>query len=120
MKDERLYLIHIRECLDRIKRYTGQGREAFLTSELIQDAVLRNLQTMAESVKRLSQSFKEDYPEVEWQEVIGLRNVLVHDYLDIDEVEIWDIVAQDLPPFERHIETILQKLGGIETPSRIP
>ena len=50
MKDDKLYLVHIQECIDRVESYVGaEGKTAFMASTLIQDAVLRNLQVMAES-----------------------------------------------------------------------
>ena len=81
MKDDKLYLIHIGECIQRIETYVAGGRESFATSTLIQDAVLRNLQTLAESTQRLSNALKAAHPEVNWRDISGFRNVLVHDYL---------------------------------------
>lgn len=81
MKDDRLYLIHILECIARIEQYVSGGREPFIGSTLIQDAVLRNLQTLGQSAMRLSEAIRESRPEVDWRGIIGLRNVLVHDYL---------------------------------------
>ena len=80
MKDDRIYLQHILRCVSRVEEYTRQGREAFLSSSLIQDAVMRNLQTMAESTQRLSEALKSARPEVDWKALAGFRNVLVHDY----------------------------------------
>ena len=54
MKDDRLYLVHILECVERIEDYVRDGRGAFMGSRLIQDAVLRNLQTLTESTQHLS------------------------------------------------------------------
>ena len=51
MRDDRLYIHHILDCLQRIQRYCQDGKQAFFSAELIQDAVLRNLQTLAESTK---------------------------------------------------------------------
>ena len=65
MKDDRLYLIHIDECIARIEQYTVGGRDEFLRSTLIQDAVLRNLQVLAESTQRLSDPLKAQYPRVD-------------------------------------------------------
>ncbi|MEW6388122.1 MAG: DUF86 domain-containing protein [Thermodesulfobacteriota bacterium] len=112
MKDDKLYLIYITECLDRIKDYTAGGREAFSQSKLIQDGVLRNLHTMSESTQRISDRLKASYPEVPWSDIAKFRNVLVHDYLEIDLKRIWDIVENDLPPLKRQVEAILQDLGG--------
>jgi uncharacterized protein with HEPN domain len=64
MKDERLYLIHVRDCMARITEYVKGGKKEFMKSTLIQDAVLRNLQTFSESTQRLSQEFKSQPPSI--------------------------------------------------------
>ena len=107
MKDDKLYLIHIMECLDRIEKYVANDRESFMSSTLIQDAVLRNLQTMAESVKRLSDDIKEAHTDIDWRGIAAFRNVLVHDYLGVDLKYIWDIVEHDLPELKRIIHFTL-------------
>ncbi|MEA3548784.1 MAG: DUF86 domain-containing protein [Thermodesulfobacteriota bacterium] len=108
MKDDTLYLIHIVECINRIETYVeGFDYEKFLESALIQDAVLRNLQVLAESTQHLSSKFKDAHSEVEWYKISGLRNILVHDYLGIDIDTVWNIVVRKLPDFklliERHV-----------------
>lgn len=100
MKDDRLYLIHIRECIERIERierYTSSGREAFDADTLIQDGVLRNLHTLTESTQRISAPLKAPHPEVAWREIAKFRNVIVHDYLGVDLERVWGIVQHDLP-----------------------
>ena len=105
MKDDTLYLIHIGECMDKIDLYmAGVDRERFLKSILIQDAVLRNLQVLAESTQRLTDEFKEAHPDVEWYKIAGLRNILVHDYLGIDIETVWNIVERKLPELKQVIE----------------
>ena len=64
MKDDRLYLIHVRECIDRIEQYTLGGKDAFFTDVKTQDAVLRVLQTLAESTQRISDALKASHPDV--------------------------------------------------------
>ena len=71
--------------------------DAFLASHTLQDAVLRNLQTLAESTQRLSPAAKAAAPSVDWVALSGFRNVLVHNYLGIDLDRIWTIVEQDVP-----------------------
>lgn len=110
MKDDRLYLIHISECIERVERYVGASdKDAFLASTLIQDAVLRNLQTLAESTQRISDTLKAAHPEVEWYKIAGFRNVLVHDYLGVDLERVWLIVERDLVNLKRAVATMLQK-----------
>ena len=60
-----VYLAHILECIERIQDYTGNNRETFINSSLVQDAVLRRLQTMAESIQKLSNELKVEAPEVD-------------------------------------------------------
>lgn len=88
MKDDHLYLIHIRECLERIEQYTAEGTTAFFADTRTQDAVLRNLQVMAESTQRLSEELKAKHPAVDWRNIAGFRNVLVHDYLGVNLVRV--------------------------------
>lgn len=106
MKDNRAYLEHILECIRRIEENTRDGKERFLTSHTLQDAVLRNLQTLAESTQRLSESAKADYPNVEWQRIAAFRNVLVHDYLGVDLDRIWEIVQRDVPKLKQGVTEI--------------
>jgi uncharacterized protein with HEPN domain len=110
MKNDKLYLIHIRECIERVEKYTADGgKDAFLASTLIQDAVMRNLQTMAESTQRLSDAAKEAHPEVDWYKISGFRNVLVHGYLGVDLERVWIIVERDLPSLKRAITSMLKE-----------
>lgn len=111
MKDDRLYLIHILECISRIELYTKDGKETFLRDTMRQDAVLRNLQTLAESMQRLSVPLKDAHPEVAWERIAGFRNVLVHDYLGVNVARVWQIVEAGLPELKQHIASILNKLG---------
>ncbi len=76
---------------------------------------MRNLQVLAESVQRLSDSLRQRYPDVEWRNIAAFRNVAVHDYLGLDFKQIWNIVEDDLPVLKRQIETIARDLG-ISTP----
>lgn len=111
MKDERLYLIHIIECVTRIQQYTTDGKDAFVRDGKTQDAVLRNPQTLAESTQRISASLKAAHPGVAWAKIAGLRNVLVHDYLGINLVQIWEILQHGLPELKEQATNILKELG---------
>jgi uncharacterized protein with HEPN domain len=108
LKDDRLYLIHIGECIHRIEEYLGDGgKDAFMASRLAQDAIVRNLQTLSESASRISDELKEKYPAVEWFKIRGFRNVLVHDYLGVDLDMIWNIVERELPGLKVTVERML-------------
>jgi len=112
MKSDKFYLIYILECLGRINEFTEAGRDIFLSSHLIQDAVLRNLHTLTESTLRLSDGLKNSYPNVAWKEIAKFRNVVVHDYLGVNLDRVWKIVENDLPVLAGQARSILDDLGG--------
>ena len=85
------------ECIARVFEYCEGGEAIFKQSRLIQDAVIRNLQTMAQSSQRLSEATKALAPDVPWRAISGFRNIIVHDYLGIDLDMVWQVVATDLP-----------------------
>jgi uncharacterized protein with HEPN domain len=110
MRDDTVYLRHIQESIRRIEENVADGRDRFLASHTLQDAVLRNLQTMAESTQSLSDDLKTTYPDIEWDRIAAFRNVLVHDYLGIDVERVWDITQRDVPELKRAILGMLE--GG--------
>lgn len=113
-KPDEVYLAHMLECIERVQTYCAQGEVAFRASRLIQDATLRNLQTMAESSQRLSDTTKAMVPTVPWRAIAGFRNIIVHDYLGLDVDVIWRVVADDLPPLKLGL---LQVAAALQTRS---
>jgi uncharacterized protein with HEPN domain len=113
MKDDRVYLEHVRDALGRIERYTAGGEQHFLAETLIQDAVLRNLQTLAESTQRISEDRKLRHPSVDWRAISGFRNVIVHNYLGISAARVWQVVTADLPSLQATIEGMLAELDDL-------
>jgi len=111
VRDDRVYSIHICECIERIEHYTEGGSEVFFSDTRTQDAVLRNLHTLSESTQRLSQTLKASHPEVDWRDISGFRNILVHDYLGVNLVRVWEVVERDLPDLKTKILDIMQELG---------
>ena len=100
---DHIYVEHILECIGRIERYVDNDRARFMQSEIVQDAVVRNLQTLAESSQRLSEVAKGSQPEIDWRAIAGFRNILVHDYLGLDLDTIWLVIEQDLPQLKKSL-----------------
>lgn len=113
MRDDRLYLSNIKECIDRIESYTLDGKEAFLQTTIIQDAVIRNFEIIGEATKRLSPEIRTAYPDVPWQQVAGFRDVLIHDYLKVNLNRVWGVIEQNLPQLKATIEMILLELRDL-------
>lgn len=81
-----------------------------MENEIIVDAVLRNLELMGEASGRLPNNFKEKFPEVPWKQIIGLRNIVIHAYSDIDLDIIWDIITKNIPEAKEKLQKIYEDL----------
>ena len=108
-KDNTVYIEHMMTCIQKINEYTEESKEKFFNSTLIQDAVIRNLQVLAESSQRISDELKSKNIEISWREISGFRNILVHDYLGIDCDTIWSVVEKDLPVLLGSLEKMLSE-----------
>jgi uncharacterized protein with HEPN domain len=113
-KDLRVYLAHIMECIQKIERFTEGGKERFLQDELIQDAVLRNFEVIGEAAKRLDDVYRANHPEIPWRAIAGLRDVLIHQYEEVDLAKVWAIVEKDLPSLRQSIADLLPPLEQLE------
>ena len=111
MTKDGLYVAHILECIRRVEENIAGGRDAFFASHTLQDAVLRNLQTMSESTQRLSPDAKGSHPEVQWRGISGFRNVLVHDYFGVNLNRVWEIIEEDVPILKRAAEALAAEQG---------
>jgi len=93
------------ECIESIERYSATPD--IESDELAQDAILRKLQLLTESSKRVSDACKAAHPEIPWRSLSGFRNVVVHDYLGIRTERILPIIRQDIPELKMRIRQIL-------------
>lgn len=112
MKDDRVYLQHILEAIRRIDSHVAAGRARFMDSDLLQDAVLRNLQTMAEATTRVSPAVTLTEPGIDWRALAGFRNILVHNYLGIDLDRTWVITQREVPALRDAAKRRLAALEG--------
>lgn len=104
-------LVHIDDIYDSIKaiqQYTlGLSKADFMVSYEKQDAVVRRLELIGEAANRLPDDFRRQYPEIPWSGIVGLRNVLIHEYDSIDLERVWETIVKNIPELENQIRQIL-------------
>ena len=105
MRDYRLYLDDILSSISKINKYTkGISADKFRDNSLIADAVIRNLEIIGESAKKIPDTVKTTYPNIEWKKISGMRDILIHEYFGIDYDILWDIVKKELPALKKHLK----------------
>lgn len=109
MKDDLVYLQHIRDAIQKIVSYTTSGKKAFVSDSRTQDAVIRNLQIIGEAVKKVSASLREKHPDIPWKQIAGMRDEMIHAYFGVDLDIVWSVVERDLPPLKNKVETLLSQ-----------
>ena len=112
MKEDRIYLLHIRDAIERIESYTAGGKESFEKQTITQDAVIRNLEIIGEAVKNLSAVTREHCPEVPWKQIAGLRDVLIHEYFGVRIESVWNVVEHRIPQLKSTVVELLAATGG--------
>jgi uncharacterized protein with HEPN domain len=94
--DER-FLTYIRESIARVHEYARGGRESFLHEPMVQDAILRRLETVADAAGRLTPDLKARHPDTRWRAITGFRNIAAHAYMDVQADLVWEIIQEHLP-----------------------
>lgn len=113
-KDNSVYLQHINDSISEITSYLDKSNfEIFSENTWDQAAVMRHLEIIGEAANNLDKDFQQRYSEIPWKVIISLRNVVIHDYMDVDLNIIWQIITQDLKPLHKQIlELLSEKIGS--------
>ena len=109
-RDNRLYLDDILEAITKIRIYTtGLDYAAFSEDAKTQDAVVRNLEIIGEAAGRLPESLQAAAQDVEWRKIVGLRNILAHEYFGVSLPVVWDVVLNKIDNLEKSCRLLLDK-----------
>ena len=108
MKDDRIYIEHILQSIEKIQSYiSGKDQESFSNDSLTQDAVVRQLEIIGEATKRISKELRKNNPDVPWDDMAGMRDVLIHNYIDVDLNIVWKTASESIPG----LKALLNKLA---------
>ena len=105
------YLKDIKESIELINSYLADvSKLEFFDNQEKQDAVVNRLMVMGEAAKLLSQDIRNKYSRVSWDDMAGMRDILIHRYHGIDIETVWETVKKDLPEVEEQIVGIIEEL----------
>ncbi|MBI3992460.1 MAG: DUF86 domain-containing protein [Candidatus Lambdaproteobacteria bacterium] len=110
MKDDRVYLLHMRDALLQLKSYHAEGMDNFFGDRKTQDATVRNFEVLGEAAKNLSPTFREQHVHVPWKPIAGLRDKLIHEYFAVNLELIGDVLEEQIPSLLDAIEAMLRDL----------
>lgn len=103
-------LEHILQAIERINRYTeGKTFVDFIADDMMYYAVVKNIEILGEASNMLTEEFRQAHPNTPWKQVNGMRNYIVHEYFQIDNTVVWDVIKQDLPVLEKQIIEYIRK-----------
>lgn len=95
---DKILVSHILDAIGAVERFVkGKSKEDFLKDEMLYSAVIKKFEIIGEAASRLSNEFRNVKKDVPWGEIIGMRNILIHDYFGTDLESIWDAIGEDFP-----------------------
>ena len=107
IRNDQVYLEHILQSISKIEAFTNSiSKIDFESNVMIQDAVIRNIEIIGEATKKISKPFTKSHHEIPWSAMAGMRDKLIHDYLDVDIDVLWKTIELDLPLLKKMISKI--------------
>lgn len=114
-RDPKLFLYDILSSVGAIEKYFNKiSKKDFFENQLLQDGVVRRLEIIGEAAKNIPLRIKKQNEKIPWTKIVGLRNVITHEYFGINLERVWNIVKDDLPELKKQIKKIYDDLGGQE------
>ena len=112
---DRERLEHIKAAIDRIIRYTsGKSYEDLVSDDMMYYAVVKNIEIIGEAANMLTQEFQQLHQETPWKMVKGMRNYIVHEYFQVDDIVVWDVVKNNIPELREQVTRYLSETNWSE------
>lgn len=107
-RDDLRYVAHMVDAAQRIEQFlSGKTRQKYDADEVLRLAVVHLIQVIGEAARLLSADFQQQHSQLPWRQIIGMRNRIVHDYLNVDYDIAWEVAHRDLPSLHRSLSALL-------------
>jgi len=111
MRDLTLFINDILTSINNIESFAKKlTKEKLLREELYQSAIIRQIEIIGEAVKNLPDSFRKKYPEISWNKIAGMRDIVIHSYFKVDLDAVWNVVKRDLPELKKEMKKIIEDM----------
>ncbi len=101
-------IAHMLESIGRVRTFVGRRRKrGFVANRMVQDAVIRNIAIIGEAANHLSPGLIAASASIPWRRIVGMRNLLIHGYFDVDLDIVWRVVSIELPQLEKKLRLLL-------------
>lgn len=108
---DKIRIQHILDAIQEIETYLSSADlPIFLENSMMRFACIKQMEIVGEASKHITEELKSKFPEIEWSQIIGMRNVFAHEYFGIDSSLVWEIIKKDLPVLKSKMEAILRSL----------
>ena len=100
-------VLHILDAIQEIENYIqGADKDTFVNNSMMFNATLHQLEIIGEAANGLSDGFIMNHPDIPWARIIGLRNLIVHEYFGVDDQTIWSIVTINIPQLKQYLSEL--------------
>lgn len=112
MKDDLIFIEHILDSVNAIEKFSkGINKDNLISDRLRQSGIVREIEVIGEAVKNISESLKNKHREIEWKEIVGTRDKMIHHYFGVDLNIVWDIIKINLPDLKEKVLKIKKGLN---------
>lgn len=109
---------HILSAIERVRRYTqGKTYEDLVADDMMYYAVVKNIEIIGEAANMVTSDFQDAHPDTPWKKIKGMRNYIIHEYFQVDDIVVWEVATKDLPALQEQVTDYLTKTNWGEDES---